>query len=758
MFKKFFSHVATAVFVACLWIFPAAAQARTAVIIGDSQGQGLLGPLTTALGGYDTTVVGSIVQQGFSTNQLMGAGARGLVTSRNPDLIIVIAGGNDIVGTSADDRSNYQSVLSNAIASLGGNANIPKIVWIGPAFSKDAGVQSRHDRIATYQQAYFSGLSVRWIDGRTGSRPGPYQQDVSPGTTEMQIRSRSTHLTGQGYMRWACELAPQIVSGSMLATCPASTPESDIVVNDVPGASEDVGISSLNCGTSAEQTPITLGVSIAGVSQVSGLPEYINIIYRYLASISLVIAIVMVVYGGFLYLVGSAGISSVQRGKQIIKDAIIGMLIILGSYSILNIVNPRTTILSLNPPAIECQEWARREDAESGALANLRHCLKDTDCRDGRVCLRTAALNNVSTGQCTGGNQGELCKCSGTGCDVTDVDGVPTNNGGTKEVRCNTGSCTQAGSGGVFSSEATGNWICNSGTSNSQCNVFTDPPVNCATGFFCEQKDRERAGRCVAGDYRDQTLDPRPVCSSLAYSGAEEYYRETNQGSPFVGGCLNVSGSGPDSDCMAHHYRCSNDASNRNVCGEESFADLFRKTGDAYNTGAPNTWDFSRAHVRLRPWSFARFGCRKPIGASCTTDEECSSMCVNNRCSGFCIARVRNGSLSLSAGSMPPRDEIEGECTASCGDDTWSAMDFGVNFRGEYFTVVIDGLDQVNIPTILKSACYPRRATGSKCDYSSQCESNTCRYETGALYPASPFPSFSAPLDMNAGYGTCTES
>lgn len=105
-------------------------------------------------------------------------------------------------------------------------------------------------------------------------------------------------------------------------------------------------------------TPITpeLGVPIPGytpaaptregsIVRVAFLAGYINAVYRYLTGIILVVAIVMCVYGGFLYLVGSAGVGSIQRGKQIITDAIMGMIITLAAYAILNTVNPATTQL-----------------------------------------------------------------------------------------------------------------------------------------------------------------------------------------------------------------------------------------------------------------------------------------------------------------------------------------------------------------------------------------------------------------------------
>jgi hypothetical protein len=81
--------------------------------------------------------------------------------------------------------------------------------------------------------------------------------------------------------------------------------------------------------------------------RVAFLAEYINAVYRYLATIGLVVAIVMCVYGGFLYLIGSGGVGDIKRGKKIIVDSIAGMLLILTSYAILNTINPATTRLNV---------------------------------------------------------------------------------------------------------------------------------------------------------------------------------------------------------------------------------------------------------------------------------------------------------------------------------------------------------------------------------------------------------------------------
>ncbi|KAA0205701.1 hypothetical protein EDM68_04825 [Candidatus Uhrbacteria bacterium] len=105
----------------------------------------------------------------------------------------------------------------------------------------------------------------------------------------------------------------------------------------------------------------TLGVEIPGASlspaaQEGGdvvipfLPQYINAIYRYAVTIVLIAAIIMVVYGGFRYLVG-ASIGDIQAGKKIIIDAIVGMLIVLGAYMILNTINP--ALVTFSPLRLE---------------------------------------------------------------------------------------------------------------------------------------------------------------------------------------------------------------------------------------------------------------------------------------------------------------------------------------------------------------------------------------------------------------------
>lgn len=155
----------------------------------------------------------------------------------------------------------------------------------------------------------------------------------------------------------ACE---PISSGGSSAQCQSVAPLTaagirtalqGIASRSTEAGSEDPSVSD---STPFESLTPRLGVQIPGLTlseatknedavNVPFLAEYINGVYRYLIGIVLIVAIVMLVYGGFRYLIGSA-IDDVSKGKAIIRDALIGMLLVIGAYTILNTVNPDLTV------------------------------------------------------------------------------------------------------------------------------------------------------------------------------------------------------------------------------------------------------------------------------------------------------------------------------------------------------------------------------------------------------------------------------
>ncbi|MCR4256843.1 MAG: hypothetical protein NUW08_04010, partial [Candidatus Uhrbacteria bacterium] len=90
-----------------------------------------------------------------------------------------------------------------------------------------------------------------------------------------------------------------------------------------------------------------------------------------------------------------ASIGDIQAGKKIIVDAIVGMLIVLGAYTILSTINPATTLLSFTPPEpVECRDLELPE-----AIKNAR-CSSDGDCAEGTRCA--PVINYVASAEKVG--------------------------------------------------------------------------------------------------------------------------------------------------------------------------------------------------------------------------------------------------------------------------------------------------------------------------------------------------------------------
>ena len=82
-----------------------------------------------------------------------------------------------------------------------------------------------------------------------------------------------------------------------------------------------------------------------GYLEVPFLAQYIAAIYKYLIGISAVACAIMIIYGGFKYIMAATG-AHVKEGKEVILNALIGLVLVLGAYTILNTINPETLGLS----------------------------------------------------------------------------------------------------------------------------------------------------------------------------------------------------------------------------------------------------------------------------------------------------------------------------------------------------------------------------------------------------------------------------
>ena len=167
--------------------------------------------------------------------------------------------------------------------------------------------------------------------------------------------SRLPFVVGETLRGWDCDAKP------LTDTQARPVPRDGICVKGPMDAyvagtpSEPVGTNATEVSKRDPQAILpSLNTPIPGLTFVQGdadtessslLAQYIAAAYRYLITISATAATVMFVWGAFLYLIGSA-LPSIQRGKEIMQDAVVGLLLVLSTHFILRTINPATLELS----------------------------------------------------------------------------------------------------------------------------------------------------------------------------------------------------------------------------------------------------------------------------------------------------------------------------------------------------------------------------------------------------------------------------
>ncbi|PIZ98416.1 MAG: hypothetical protein COX77_04710 [Candidatus Komeilibacteria bacterium CG_4_10_14_0_2_um_filter_37_10] len=92
----------------------------------------------------------------------------------------------------------------------------------------------------------------------------------------------------------------------------------------------------------------TAGKEISVASDT--LPNYINAIYKYGISVTAVLAVVMLMLGGFRWIFAGGDSGAIGSAKNTIKGALIGLVLVLVAVLMLNTINPELTDIELNKP------------------------------------------------------------------------------------------------------------------------------------------------------------------------------------------------------------------------------------------------------------------------------------------------------------------------------------------------------------------------------------------------------------------------
>ncbi|MFH1938378.1 MAG: pilin [Patescibacteria group bacterium] len=110
-----------------------------------------------------------------------------------------------------------------------------------------------------------------------------------------------------------------------------------------------------------DKSNICLQVSIPGIGNcVKGFPQYVKGIYNFFIGIVGLLAVIMIMAGGFQWLLAAGNAQKITGAKTTIMSAIMGLVLALGSYTVLSWINPE--ILTLKLPSLVITSTGKAEN------------------------------------------------------------------------------------------------------------------------------------------------------------------------------------------------------------------------------------------------------------------------------------------------------------------------------------------------------------------------------------------------------------
>lgn len=140
-------------------------------------------------------------------------------------------------------------------------------------------------------------------------------------------------------------------------------------------------------------------VNVPGITPEATLTQYLSGLYNFLISVVGIFAMAVIVYGGMRYLTSAGNPAAVEEAKDAIMSAIYGLILALGSWLIINIVNP--DILVLKNPGVGLSAGSYGAGSSTAKCTSgpgdgtaTSPCL----CLDGAKAVAAASAGSIPTG------------------------------------------------------------------------------------------------------------------------------------------------------------------------------------------------------------------------------------------------------------------------------------------------------------------------------------------------------------------------
>jgi L,D-peptidoglycan transpeptidase YkuD (ErfK/YbiS/YcfS/YnhG family) len=127
----------------------------------------------------------------------------------------------------------------------------------------------------------------------------------------------------------------------------------------VPGATNTPGANPTGCVTKSDNSNYCLLAPLPGVGTVTGdldvtkgVGDFFLVLIKIVMGLIGVLSVLMIVFGGIEYMTGTS-MGEKEGGKSRMTSALFGLLLALGSYIILNTLNPRLVDLGVTIPTVK---------------------------------------------------------------------------------------------------------------------------------------------------------------------------------------------------------------------------------------------------------------------------------------------------------------------------------------------------------------------------------------------------------------------
>lgn len=91
----------------------------------------------------------------------------------------------------------------------------------------------------------------------------------------------------------------------------------------------------------------TLQTPLGNITTIEDIADYISKFYNFLIGFAAILAVVMIMVGGVLWMMAGGSPERVSNAKSFITSALIGLILALSSYLLLQTINPRLVKLEM---------------------------------------------------------------------------------------------------------------------------------------------------------------------------------------------------------------------------------------------------------------------------------------------------------------------------------------------------------------------------------------------------------------------------